>query len=91
MPNCTVSYLDLDGIRHSVELDADSLYEAAVKALKVFKDHGWEPGGLAKLEVTITTSVTHEVTVKRVRQWLDSGSKSPKERADKERLKELLG
>jgi hypothetical protein len=91
MALCIVSYLDLDGIRHSVEVQADSLYEAAVLAIKVFRDHGWEPPPLAKLEVEIRTSITHEVTYKKVKQWLRAGAKSPKEQADKERLRELLG
>jgi hypothetical protein len=30
-------YVDLDGLRHSVELEAESLYEAAVKAIVIFR------------------------------------------------------
>jgi hypothetical protein len=90
MPKCIVSYVDLDGIRHSVEVEAQSLYEAAVLGVKVFKDHDWEPGGMAKLEVEIRTSITHEITYQKVKEWLDAGVKSPKERIEKDRLKALL-
>lgn len=90
MPTCIVSYLDLDGLRHSVEVQAESLYEAATKGAKVLKDHGWEPKPMSQMEVEIRSSVTHTLTYKKLKEWLSSGSKSPKEVADKERLKQLL-
>jgi hypothetical protein len=34
MAECIVSYLDISGIRHTVEIEADSLYEAAALAIK---------------------------------------------------------
>jgi hypothetical protein len=35
-------------------------------------------------------SVKHRVTILKIREWLDGGAKSPKERLVKERLKGLL-
>jgi hypothetical protein len=35
MPTCIVSYLDISGIRHTVEVEADSLYEAVVLGSKL--------------------------------------------------------
>ena len=35
-------------------------------------------------------SVTHTVAMRKVRDWLDGGAKSPKEKVMKERLKGLL-
>ena len=90
MAKCFVSYLDVSGIRHSVEVDADSLYEAAGMAVKAFKDHDCEPGGMAQLEVEIRTSITHTLTVKKLKDWLNGGSKSPNEAVTKDRLKALL-
>ena len=91
MRSCVVSYLDVSGIRHSVEVAADSLFEAAVLAMRTFREHDCEPGSLSKLEVEIRSSITHTVTPKRVQEWLDGGAKSPKEAVMKERLRELLG
>lgn len=91
MRSCVVSYLDVCGIRHSVEVQAESLYEAAVLAVKTLREHDCAPGEISKLEVEIRSSVTHEITLKRVRQWLKGGAKSPKEAVMKERLRELLG
>jgi hypothetical protein len=90
MRSCIVSYLDSSGIRHTVEVQADSLYEAAVLAVRILKEHDCAPGEISKLEVEIRSSVTHEITLKRVRQWLNGGAKSPKEAVMKERLREML-
>lgn len=90
MAACRVSYVDLEGFRHSVELEAGSLYGAAVLAVSAFKQHRYEPGELANLEVEIRTAITHTVTLKKVRSWLEGGSKSPKEAIVKDRLKALL-
>jgi hypothetical protein len=50
---CVVSFVDSDGIRHSVEVAAESLYEAAALAVKEFRRHTWVddvgPGALTKL------------------------------------------
>ncbi len=77
MAVCIVSYLDTEGLRHTVELEAQSLYEAAVLAFCTFKQYACEPGDIGKLEVEIRRSVTHTITLRKVRQWLDGGAKSP--------------
>ena len=70
MAACRVSYVDLEGFRHSVELEAASLYEAAVLAMSAFRQHDYEPGDLTNLEVEIRTAITHTVTLKKVRSRL---------------------
>jgi hypothetical protein len=90
MRPCIVSYLDTEGIRHTVEVEAESLYEAAVLAFTTFRAHECAPGEVSKLEVEIRSSVKHEITLSRVRQWLNGGAKSPKEAVMKERLREML-
>jgi len=88
---CVVSFLDSDGIRHSVEVQAGSLYEAAVLAMSTFRQHDCQPGLASQLEVRVTSpSVMHTVTVKKVREWLEGGAKSPSEKLAKERLKAML-
>ena len=88
---CTVSFSDFEGIRHSVQVPAESLYEAAVLALRAFREHDCSPGPAAKLEVEVAgPAVTHTLTVKKVREWLDGACRSPNEKVAKERLKGLL-
>jgi hypothetical protein len=85
-----VSHSDTDGLRHSVTVDADSLYEAVVKAVLVFRRHGCEPKDLSEIDVEVTTSVTHRLKLCQVRNWLDKGARSPKEAVTKDRLKQML-
>jgi len=59
MAACIVSYVDVEGLRHRVEVEAESLYEAAVLAVRTFRQHDCEPGELSKLEVKIRSSITH--------------------------------
>ena len=63
MAACIVSFVDLDGVRHSVEVQADGLYEAAVLGLCGFRKHDLEPGGLTQVEVEVRSSVKHTLTV----------------------------
>src|SRR5438552_1666945 len=65
MAACIVSFVDLDGIRHSVEVEAEGLYEASVLGLCAFRKHELEPGGLTQLEVEVRSSVTHTLPVTR--------------------------
>jgi len=90
MASCVVSYLDISGIRHTVEIEADSLYEAAALALHTFRQHNCEPGVMGKLEVEIRSSVTHTLTVERLETWLKGEAKNPKEAVLKDRLRSLL-
>jgi len=87
---CIVSFVDTEGIRHTVEVSADSLYEAAVMGLRTFKQHHCEPGLITQIEVEIRSSITHAVTPKKIHAWLNGGAKSPKEAVLKERLKQML-
>jgi hypothetical protein len=90
MARCIVSYLDISGLRHTVEVDAESLYEAAVLALRIFKQHDCEPVGMSNLDIEIRSSVTHTVSVRKVHSWLNGGARTPKEALTKERLRALL-
>ena len=88
---CIVSFTDPDGFRHSVEVQAESLYEAVVLATRAFKEHACEPGLGSQLEVKIQSpAVTHTVSLHRVREWLNGACKSPNEKVTKARLKGLL-
>lgn len=90
MAACIVSFVDLDGIRHSVEVDADGLYEASVLAICAFRKHELDPAGLTQLEVEVRSSVKHTLTVTKVRDWLQRGVRTPKEAVLKEKLREML-
>ena len=90
MQTCIVSFVDLDGVRHSVEVLADGLYEAAVLGLCAFRKHDFQPGEVTQLEIEVRSSITHALTVQKVHRWLERGVRNPKEAILKERLRALL-
>jgi len=93
VPNryCQVSYTDGDGFRHSIEVQAETLYESVAMAAKAFREHGCEPGPGHKLEIEVKgPAVKHEVTLGTVRKWADQTAKSPAEIMIKKRVKAML-
>ena len=88
---CTVSFTSPDGIRHSVNVQAETLYEAVILAIPAFREHDCAPGAGSQLEVEARSpAVTHLVSMAKVQTWLQSSAKSPSDKIMKERLKGLL-
>jgi hypothetical protein len=90
---CTVSFIDANGVKHSVELTADSLFEAAAVGLKMLKAGDWNdpPGDSTSLEVEVRNpAVVHTVSVGQLARWLNGASSSPRESMKKIALKRLL-
>lgn len=91
---CTVSVTDSAGVRHEVEVNAESLLEAAALGLAAMKHAEWVDGNGpgATLEVFVTPPIVkHSVSVQRVMRWLEGVTTSPKDKSKKEKLKALLG
>jgi hypothetical protein len=90
---CVVGFAGPTGIRHSVEVTAESLYEAAVLGLSAMRKHGWVEriGPGTELQVQIKEpAVTHSVSVAQLTRWVDGIAASPDELLKKNRLKALL-
>jgi len=63
LKTCRVSCQDLEGVEHSVEVEAESLYEAVARGLKAFHANTWvgEIGeGLTTLTIEIREPVPRE-------------------------------
>ena len=92
---CTVSYCDLKGVEHTIEVTADSLYEAVAQGLRVFRENDWidEVGhGQTTISVVVRQpKVQHKVRVQDFERWLESQGRTPAEVSLKGRLRELLG
>ena len=86
MATCIVSFVDTLGFRHTVGVQAVSLFEAGVLAIRAFKQNGCPPGYVSEMEVEIRSPVKHMVTPKRIEEWLEGGAKSQKEAVMKERV-----
>src|ERR1700691_5022420 len=90
---CRVTCRDADGVEHTAQVTAQSLFEAVAQALRVFREHDWsdDPSGSASLVVTIKPAeVEHRVRIKDFQSWLESAPKGPAEMALKRRLREIL-
>lgn len=90
---CTVSFTGPSGVCHSVEVSADTLYEAAILGFNLLKREGWvdpiAPG--TRLEVQVRQpATTHSVSLAQLRRWVDGVAVSPDETLRKRRLKGLL-
>jgi hypothetical protein len=91
--SCVVSLSDSRGVKHSVEVTAETLFEAAALGLQLLRQHEWvEPAGPAtRLEVVVNRPVVrHEVTVQQIERWLDSTAITPDERLRRERVRKIL-
>jgi hypothetical protein len=91
---CTVGFKAATGISHSVEVEAETLYEAAATGLARLKKDGWieglGPG--TKLEIQVRTPGSHHtLSVQQVQRWINSVNASPVETLKKAKLKQLLG
>ena len=90
---CAVSFVDARGIRHTAAVQADSLFEAVVLAIRVFRDDPWmeRVGPTTVLDVEINEPVTkHSVSLMQVERWIGGASSSPNEAMKKAKLKNLL-
>jgi hypothetical protein len=91
--NCSVSFSDQRGIRHSVEVQAESLFEAAVLAIQTFRQDPWleRVGPATVLDVEVRQPGTrHAVTLHQVERWLAGATPNPSEASKKAKLKMLL-
>jgi hypothetical protein len=81
------------GIAHSVEVQAETLYEAAALGLSLLKKDGWIDGlgPATRLEITVREPATsHVLTVQQLQRWLDGIADSPADVLRKAKLKALL-
>ena len=91
--SCTVSFRGVSGVRHSVELDGESVYDAAIRGLALLRRDGWvdNVGSETELEVEVREPATrHTVSVQQLQRWCDSIAASPAETIRKAKLKQLL-
>ena len=89
----TVSVTGPSGVRFSVDVTAESLYEAAALGLSLLRQDDWveaiAPG--TELEVLVRQPTTkHTVTLAQLLRWCDGIAVSPNETLKKRKLKDLL-
>ena len=89
---CSVSFKGVSGIRHTVDVEAETLYEAAVIGVSRFRQDIWgevvASGAVLEIEVR-EPSTKHSVTLQQVERWLSSPG-PPHEAFKKAKLKMML-
>ena len=93
--SCRVTCQHAQGIEHSVEVTAQTLYEAVAQAWRVFGDCEWHGDGGRPPSVFVVRvkqpEVEHKVRTQDFENWLAAAPKSPAEMALKNRLRKVLG
>ncbi|HEY6892586.1 MAG TPA: hypothetical protein VI258_00345 [Rhodanobacteraceae bacterium] len=88
-----MSFKDLRGVRHSVDVEADSLYEAAVFGVCRLSEDAWVekigPATMLEIEVRAPGS-THTISLQQVERWLGAATTNPNEATRKAKLKTML-
>jgi len=92
---CTVAVKDIQDIEHSMEVTAETLYEAIAIALAGLQKDNWV-GEIGQGFTTVTVVVQqppikHEVKMKDFVSWLGRQGGSPAEVILKQKLEKILG
>jgi hypothetical protein len=85
----------MEGVTHTVEVTAETLYEAVALGMAAIRTDEWVTGiaqGLNPVKVRVTNvAVEHEVRLMDFTQWLDRTGGSPREMSDRKRIRSILG
>ena len=92
---CTVAVKDIRDVEHSIEVTAETLYEAIATALAALQQDNWV-GEIGQGFTTVTVvvqqpPVKHEVKMKDFVSWLGRQGRSPAEVMLKQKLEKILG
>src|SRR5262250_2423274 len=93
--SCRVTIQDLDGVSHTVDVTAATLYEAVALGLAAIRGNGWVAGiaqGLNVVKISVAdVRVEHEVRLMDFTKWLDKTGGSPREVSDRHKIRRILG
>ena len=95
MARCRVSFSDSDKTEHSVEVEADSLYEAVALAVADFREDPLitsPPAAMTEFTVAVLRNPTeHKIRLQQVIAWSAPNTKGgPAGITKRERVRELL-
>src|SRR6201982_982066 len=93
--SCRVTIADMDGVAHTVEVTAATLFEAVALGLKQLQGNEWV-AGIGRPMDTVTVSVKsipvgHRGAIGKFTKWLERSGKSPAEGMRKRKVREILG
>ncbi len=90
---CEVSFQDARGIKHTAQVEAESLYEAAILGIRRFREDPWlevvGPGTVLDIAAR-EPATTHAISLQQVERWLAGATSNPSEASKKAKLKMML-
>lgn len=93
--SCKVTIRDREGIDPTVDVTAETLFEAAALGISAMRSDEWTtdvPQGLDCVQVEVTNvPVKHEVRMRDFLAWLERPSGLPRELTYRKRIKTILG
>jgi hypothetical protein len=93
--SCRVTITDMEGVAHTVEVTASTLYEAIALGPSAIRGNKWVtgiPDGFNPVKVRVLDiPVDHEVRLKDFTKWLERRGNSPKEVTDRKKVRDILG
>ena len=93
--SCRVTIQDMDGVAHTVEVTAATLYEAVAQGLAAIRRNEWVAGIAQEVNVVKVSvadvRVEHEVKLMDFTKWVDRTGGSPREMSDRQRIRAILG
>jgi len=92
--SCRVTIQDMEGVAHTVEVTAASLYEAVALGLKQIQGNEWVEGvagGLNEVSVSVNNvQIKHTVKIGEFNKWLERRGGTPAEITRKRKVREIL-
>jgi hypothetical protein len=92
--SCRVTIRDIDGMSHSVDVTAATVFEAVAQALATLRHDEWVagiPGGLNTVVASVASvRVDHEIKMADFERWLEKSGGSPREIVERQRIRAIL-
>lgn len=90
---CRVTIRDMNGIDHTAQVTADTLYEAVARGIAALKANSWT-GDLVQGSAQVTvndTPVEHTVRLREFHNWLARTAGPPRDISHRQKIREILG
>jgi hypothetical protein len=91
--SCRVTIKDMEGVEHTVEVRAETLYEAVAKGLVALREDRWVseiPEGLNEVKVA-SSPTEHSVQIQKFNAWLGQQGRSPADMIARKKVRKILG
>ena len=93
--SCRVTVQNSEGISHTAQVTAGSVYEAVAQGLVAFRKCDWAGDALAT-HGTVTVSVAevrveHQIRIVDFTKWLERPGRTPREVSERHRIRSILG